>query len=223
MDQLPGESGPAVHTLVISELVPYVVGTTQVDLEGPSGVLATVSAGAAVPLSDGTAAKPIFEANKDWICTNEKMALTHDAYYMHCLPADRNIEVVPHGSPDLPGRQAVRPRERDDGKLRLVVPGRIHDGKGRRLLLEALREPLSEIPGARVGVWGGNSLNLRGSGDGIRHLPVLKRDRTVVGKSDCVQTLPNGCFGKLAKTSLSVAVIPVHVEVAVYYPVIHPY
>jgi hydrophobe/amphiphile efflux-1 (HAE1) family protein len=33
---------------------------------------------------------------------------------------------------------------------------------------DALRDPLSQIPGARVSVWGGNSLNLRGSGDGIR-------------------------------------------------------
>lgn len=33
---------------------------------------------------------------------------------------------------------------------------------------DALRGPLSEIPGARVSVWGGNSLNLRGGGDGIR-------------------------------------------------------
>lgn len=33
---------------------------------------------------------------------------------------------------------------------------------------DSLRGPLSEIPGARVSVWGGNSLNLRGGGDGIR-------------------------------------------------------
>ena len=33
---------------------------------------------------------------------------------------------------------------------------------------DSLRGPLSEIPGARVSVWGGNSLNLRGNGDGIR-------------------------------------------------------
>jgi hydrophobe/amphiphile efflux-1 (HAE1) family protein len=33
---------------------------------------------------------------------------------------------------------------------------------------DSLRGPLSEIPGARVSVWGGNSLNLRSSGDGIR-------------------------------------------------------
>ena len=33
---------------------------------------------------------------------------------------------------------------------------------------DSLRGPLSEIPGARVSVWGGNSLNLRGGGDGVR-------------------------------------------------------
>lgn len=45
-------------------------------------------------LMDESVAKPIFEANKHWICTNEKMALTNDAYYMHCLPADRDMEVT---------------------------------------------------------------------------------------------------------------------------------
>lgn len=45
-------------------------------------------------LMDEAKAKPVFEANKDWICTNEKMALTRDAYYMHCLPADRDMEVT---------------------------------------------------------------------------------------------------------------------------------
>ena len=39
-------------------------------------------------------AKEIFEANKDWICTQDKMDLTDDAYYMHCLPADRDMEVT---------------------------------------------------------------------------------------------------------------------------------
>lgn len=38
-------------------------------------------------------AKEIFEANKDWICTQEKMELTNDAIYMHCLPANRGMEV----------------------------------------------------------------------------------------------------------------------------------
>ncbi len=45
-------------------------------------------------LMEESAAKPLFEANKDWICTNEKMSLTNDAYYMHCLPADRDMEVT---------------------------------------------------------------------------------------------------------------------------------
>ena len=45
-------------------------------------------------LMDEAKAKPVFEANKDWICTNEKMALTNDAIYMHCLPADRDMEVT---------------------------------------------------------------------------------------------------------------------------------
>jgi GT2 family glycosyltransferase len=52
--------------------------------------------------------------------------------------SDIDIEIIPHGMPPLPGEGMVAAREREDGKLRLVVPGRIHDGKGRRLLLEAL-------------------------------------------------------------------------------------
>ena len=43
---------------------------------------------------DEAKAKAIFEANKDWICTQDKMDLTDDAYYMHCLPADRDMEVT---------------------------------------------------------------------------------------------------------------------------------
>ncbi|MBN1858188.1 N-acetylornithine carbamoyltransferase [Candidatus Bipolaricaulota bacterium] len=45
-------------------------------------------------IMDEAKAKSVFEANKHWICTQEKMALTNDAYYMHCLPADRDMEVT---------------------------------------------------------------------------------------------------------------------------------
>ena len=45
-------------------------------------------------IMDEAKAKAVFEANKHWICTQEKMALTNDAYYMHCLPADRDMEVT---------------------------------------------------------------------------------------------------------------------------------
>ncbi|MGC9530494.1 MAG: N-acetylornithine carbamoyltransferase [Candidatus Bipolaricaulaceae bacterium] len=43
---------------------------------------------------DPQRAKEVFEANKDWICTEERMGLTDDAIYMHCLPADRDMEVT---------------------------------------------------------------------------------------------------------------------------------
>jgi N-acetylornithine carbamoyltransferase len=43
---------------------------------------------------DEAKAKAVFEANKDWICTEEKMKRTDDAIYMHCLPADRDMEVT---------------------------------------------------------------------------------------------------------------------------------
>ncbi len=45
-------------------------------------------------IMDEAKAKAIFEANKHWITTSEKMALTDGAYYMHCLPADRDMEVT---------------------------------------------------------------------------------------------------------------------------------
>ncbi len=34
-------------------------------------------------------------AHKDWICDERRMALTGDALYMHCLPADIGAEVAP--------------------------------------------------------------------------------------------------------------------------------
>ncbi len=48
------------------------------------------------------------------------------------------IEVIPHGFPDWAGRAPVEPRARPDGRLRLLVLGRIQPGKGQQLLLEAL-------------------------------------------------------------------------------------
>ena len=55
-----------------------------------------------------------------------------------------DIEIIPHGLPELPGSAGVVPRDREDGRLRLVIPGRIQEGKGQKLLLEALPE-LSKI------------------------------------------------------------------------------
>jgi N-acetylornithine carbamoyltransferase len=44
---------------------------------------------------DEDAAQAIFDANKDWICTSDHMALADpNAIYMHCLPADRGYEVT---------------------------------------------------------------------------------------------------------------------------------
>jgi len=48
-DNPAGGSTPPVDLLSISELVPHVDGTVQVDVVGPSGLLTTVSAGAAAP------------------------------------------------------------------------------------------------------------------------------------------------------------------------------
>ena len=39
--------------------------------------------------------KNLFEQNKDWICTEEKMKLAkQNCIYMHCLPCDRGQEVT---------------------------------------------------------------------------------------------------------------------------------
>ncbi len=51
-----------------------------------------------------------------------------------------DINIIPHGLPALPGDCTVRPRERTDQKLRLVIPGRIQAGKGKALLLKAIDE-----------------------------------------------------------------------------------
>lgn len=36
----------------------------------------------------------ILNTNSDWMITSEKMALTNDAYFMHCLPVRRNVVVA---------------------------------------------------------------------------------------------------------------------------------
>lgn len=48
-DNPDGPSAPPVTLLSVSELVPYVAGTVRVDLTGPTGLLATVAAGAGAP------------------------------------------------------------------------------------------------------------------------------------------------------------------------------
>ncbi len=57
-------------------------------------------------------------------------------------PAWRSVpvELIPHGLPPWPQTIAVGSVDRDDTKLRIVVPGRIQAGKGQALLLEALPE-----------------------------------------------------------------------------------
>jgi GT2 family glycosyltransferase len=54
--------------------------------------------------------------------------------------SDIEIEILPHGLPELEGDGAVLPKQREDGRLRLVIPGRMLQGKGRELLLQALPE-----------------------------------------------------------------------------------
>jgi GT2 family glycosyltransferase len=52
--------------------------------------------------------------------------------------SDTDIQLIPHGLPPSGEAVEVLPRERKDGRLRLVIPGRIQQGKGKRLLLDSL-------------------------------------------------------------------------------------
>jgi len=49
-------------------------------------------------------------------------------------------EVIPHGFPAMGNQQTILPRPRKDGRLRLVIPGRMQTGKGQQLLIRALPE-----------------------------------------------------------------------------------
>jgi GT2 family glycosyltransferase/glycosyltransferase involved in cell wall biosynthesis len=48
------------------------------------------------------------------------------------------IALIPHGTPGGDRRETVRARPRADGKLRVLIPGRIQPGKGKALLQAAL-------------------------------------------------------------------------------------
>ncbi len=51
-----------------------------------------------------------------------------------------DIRVIPHGLPGFRSLRPIEPRPRKDGKLRLVIPGRIQRGKGKALLRDSLPE-----------------------------------------------------------------------------------
>ncbi|MGB7451050.1 MAG: glycosyltransferase, partial [Lysobacterales bacterium] len=51
-----------------------------------------------------------------------------------------DAKVIPHGFPAIEGLQAVSPKARKDGRLRLLVLGRMQSGKGQQLLFRALPE-----------------------------------------------------------------------------------
>jgi len=50
--------------------------------------------GATLTTTDMEESARIAGQYKDWIADERRMALTHDGIYLHCLPADRNIEVT---------------------------------------------------------------------------------------------------------------------------------
>ncbi len=49
-----------------------------------------------------------------------------------------SAEVIPHGFPVIEGLRPVTPKARKDGRLRLLILGRMQTGKGRQLLARAL-------------------------------------------------------------------------------------
>lgn len=54
--------------------------------------------------------------------------------------SDPEIRVIPHGLDPFADRAPILPKARNDGRLRLVIPGRMQPGKGQALLLQALPE-----------------------------------------------------------------------------------
>ncbi len=61
----------------------------------PKAWTATVMYAPPLGQRDERKTQEIFDANKGWICDQEKMKLAHkDAIYMHCLPCDRGFEVT---------------------------------------------------------------------------------------------------------------------------------
>ncbi len=62
----------------------------------------------------------------------------HMLRQLDCRWQDIDIKIIHHGLAPLPVDGPVVPRPRKDGKLRLVIPGRIQEAKGQSLLLAAL-------------------------------------------------------------------------------------
>jgi len=65
------------------------------------------------------------------------------------FPANR-VHIIPHGSA-ADATDLVAPRPRDDGRLRLVVLGRMQEGKGQKLLRDAIGELTKHVQVYLVG------------------------------------------------------------------------
>jgi glycosyltransferase involved in cell wall biosynthesis len=72
--------------------------------------------------------------------------------------------VIPHGFPAVPGRAAVNPRPREDGRLRMVVLGRMQESKGQKLLLTALPRLVEHVQVYLLGTgkWGESFFGISG-------------------------------------------------------------
>jgi glycosyltransferase involved in cell wall biosynthesis len=64
--------------------------------------------------------------------------------------------VIPHGIKALPGQTGVEPRSREDGRLRMVILGRMQESKGQKLLLAALPRLVEHVQVYLLGTgtWG---------------------------------------------------------------------
>jgi GT2 family glycosyltransferase len=78
--------------------------------------------------------------------------------------ASRKAHVVPHGCIGAEDRRRTEPRSREDGRLRMVVLGRIQPGKGQELLAEAMERLAGRLQVYLVGSskWGERFFGMKG-------------------------------------------------------------
>jgi len=86
--------------------------------------------------------------------------------------------VIPHGFPALEQPQPVVPRPRQDGRLRMVVLGRIQTGKGQELLLESLPELTKHVQVYLLGAGQTGEVFFGMSGVDV----ILKYERSELGR-----------------------------------------
>ncbi|MCP4048291.1 MAG: glycosyltransferase [Gammaproteobacteria bacterium] len=84
-------------------------------------------------------------------------------------------QVIPHGFPVLQNQRAILPKPREDGRLRMVIPGRMQTGKGQQLLARALPELAKHVQVYLVGT--GKSGEAFFGMAGVNVIPEYERDQ----------------------------------------------